>query len=75
MIFEILLNIHTAYYSKGEFISDKRKILIHYFKKSFFLDLMIEISFALESLIEGNFMFIFLLVKIIKIAQSISKVI
>ena len=72
---EIIINFQTAYYYKGEVISNKTKIIKYYLKNSFFLDFFILIAYFLD---EKSLIFkilpLFLVIILVKIKKASSKV-
>ena len=70
-LIEIFFNFNTSYYSKGELISDKGKIIRHYLKTKFILDLVTIIPFLSGRFIQNKVLQLFLLIRGAKLKKMI----
>ena len=71
LFLDLTINLQTAYYLKGEFITDRKKIFKNYLKTNFLLDLIIFIPFFLLDSHKGTWFFFF---RIIRFKQVLTKV-
>ena len=70
LFWDILVNLHTSYYSKGEFIRNKPKIFKNYFKNNIIIDLLIFIPFFSIKSVASWLLFF----RIIRFKQVLKKV-
>jgi hypothetical protein len=52
MSFDVILNFFSAFYDKGQIITDKKLIAKQYFSKHFFLDIYAIVLLILDSMID-----------------------
>lgn len=72
-IFDILISLNTAYYSKGVFISDRYKIIKNYIKNFFLLDLVSIGPFLIGYFSNIGYVEMLFLLRILKLNASIKK--
>ena len=72
-IAEIIINFNTAFYMKGEIITKKKKILLHYLKGAFFMDIISIFPFIVGIVANNEILKYFLLIRIFKLKQLVNK--
>ena len=68
---DVFANLHTAYYSKGDFIKMKSKILKNYIKNNILIDFLIFVPFFVHSSPKASWIFFF---RILRFRQILKKV-
>ena len=71
LFIDIIINLNTAYYSKGDYIKKKKKILQNYLKNNLFLDILIFAPFCIKEISQGSWLYFF---RIIRFQQILKKV-
>lgn len=70
---DIVINLNTAYYSKGVFISNRRKIFEHYVKNHFLIDSLSIVPFLIGNQIKNKYLEMLMLLRIIKVRKLLNK--
>ena len=72
-VFDIILNLNTAYYSKGVYIMERQKILLNYIKSTFFLDIITVLPFMIAYFTEIPYIETLFMLRLFKLKKSIKK--
>lgn len=69
---DVIMNLLTAFYSKGVYVHNKWKIILHYMKKKFILDCLSLIPFAFAIYFESKFVQLFFILRIFNLRTLVN---